>query len=112
MAAYLQAQGLRVIPVNPRAGVTEILGERVYATLAEAPVHESIDLAHCFRSSDDMSPVAHEAVALGLPAQWMQLGVRHEEAAARATDAGWRMVKDRCLKVDHCVWFAAGGQPT
>ncbi len=113
VAAYMQAQGYRIIPVNPKAGVgvTHILGEKVYASLTEAAQHERIDLVDCFRNSEDIPPVVDEAMAIGAPAVWLQLGIRHDEAVAKARAAGLRVVQDRCLKIDHRAWRAAGGQP-
>lgn len=100
VAQYLQQRGWRIIPVNPLAKVPSILGERVYASLSEAAAHETIDLVDCFRNSDDIPPLVEEAIALGLPAVWMQLGVAHAAAAAKARAAGLRVVENRCLKID------------
>ena len=103
VAQYMQAQGWRVLPVNPVAAAsqTPILGEKVYATLTEAAQHEKIDLVNVFRNSDDVPPVAQEAVAIGARGLWLQLGVVHEAAAAQARAAGLWVVQDRCLKVEH-----------
>ena len=101
VARYMQAHGYRIIPVNPNAGVTHILGETVYATLLDASKFEKIDLVNCFRNSDDIPPLVDEAIAIGAKAVWMQLGIVHHAAAARAQAAGLRVVQDRCLKIDH-----------
>jgi predicted CoA-binding protein len=101
VARYMQAHGYRIIPVNPNAGVTHILGETVYATLLDASKFEKIDLVNCFRNSDDIPPLVDEAIAIGAKAVWMQLGIVHRAAAARAQAAGLRVVQDRCLKIDH-----------
>ncbi len=101
VAQYLQSHGWRVIPVNPLAKVPSILGERVYASLTEAAAHENIDLVDCFRNSEDIPPIVEEAIALGIGAVWMQLGIAHPEATAQARAAGLRVVEDRCLKIDH-----------
>jgi predicted CoA-binding protein len=101
VARYMQAHGYRIIPVNPNAGVTHILGETVYATLLDASKFEKIDLVNCFRNSDDIPPLVDEAIAIGAKAVWMQLGIVHDAAAARAQAAGLRVVQDRCLKIDH-----------
>lgn len=100
VAEFLQNQGWRIIPVNPLAKVPSILGERVYASLTEAAAHENIDLVDCFRNSDDIPPIVDEAIALGLGAVWMQLGVEHAQAAAKARAAGLRVVENRCIKID------------
>ena len=101
VARYMQAHGYRIIPVNPNAGVTHILGETVYATLLDASKFEKIDLVNCFRNSDDIPPLVDEAIAIGAKAVWMQLGIVHHAAAVRAQSAGLRVVQDRCLKIDH-----------
>ncbi len=107
VAQYMQAQGFRIIPVNPNAG--EVLGEKAYATLTEAAQHVRIDLVDVFRQSEDVPPVAEEAVAVGARALWLQLGIVHDAALARARAAGLVAVQDRCLKVDHRLWQARGG---
>lgn len=100
VARYMQAHGWRIVPVNPVAG-GEILGEKVYPSLTEAARHERIELVNCFRNSADIPPIADEAIAIGAQALWLQLGVEHTEAAARARAAGLRVVQNRCLKIDH-----------
>jgi hypothetical protein len=103
VSRYMQAQGWRVIPVNPAAAASgaKILGEVVYASLTEATRAESIDLVNVFRNSDDVPPVVDEAIALRLPAVWLQLGVSNDAAMARAKTAGMLAVQNRCLMVDH-----------
>ena len=101
VARYMQANGYRIIPVNPNAGVTQILGETVYATLLEASQFEKIELVNCFRNSPDIPPLVDAAIVIGAKALWMQLGISHPAAAARAQAAGLLVVQDRCLKIDH-----------
>ena len=101
VARYMQAQGYRIIPINPAAGVDQILGEKVYASLLEASRVEKIDLVDCFRNSADIPPVVDEAIAIQALALGMQLGITHTAAAAKARAAGLLVVQDRCLKVDH-----------
>lgn len=101
VARYMQANGYRIIPVNPNAGVTEILGEKVYATLLEASQIEKIDLVNCFRNSEDIPPIVDDAIAIGAKGLWMQLGITHAVAAEKARAAGLAVVQDRCLKIDH-----------
>ena len=106
VARYMQAAGYRIIPVNPNA--TEVLGEKAYATLHEAAQHEKIDLVNCFRNSADIPPIVDEAIAVGAKAVWMQLGVAHAAAAAKAEAAGLLVVQDHCLKIDHRVLLSSG----
>ena len=101
--AFLQNQGYRVLPVNPRCAGQTILGERVYGSLAEVP--GPIDLVDVFRSSDAAGEVTDEAIGLaeekGIHAVWMQIGVRDDAAATRACAAGLEVVMDRCPKVEY-----------
>ena len=99
VAEYLQQQGYRIVPVNPMA--TEILGERCWPTLTEAAQHVRIDLVDVFRNSADVAPIAEEAIAIGAQALWLQLGVRDDDACARARAAGLQVVQDRCTLVEH-----------
>jgi uncharacterized protein len=101
VAEYLQRQGYRIVPVNPLAKVPSILGETVYASLTEAARAHSIDVVDCFRNSEDIPPVVDEAIAVGAKAVWMQLGIAHEEASAKARAAGLRVIESRCMLVDH-----------
>lgn len=100
VARVMQAAGWRIVPVNPVAAGQTILGEPVYASLHEAAQHAHIDLVNVFRHSEDVPPVVDEAIAIGAPAIWLQLGIRHDEAAARARAAGLAVVQDKCLKVE------------
>ena len=106
VARYLQANGYRVIPINPNA--TEVLGEKAYATLLEAAQHESIDLVNCFRNSEDIPPIVDEAIAIGAKAVWMQLDISNETAAAKAQAAGLRVVQNQCIKIDHRMLLSRG----
>lgn len=101
VSAYMQRQGWRIIPVNPLAKVPEILGEKVYASLTEAAKHERIDLVDVFRNSEDVPPVAAEAIAIGAKALWLQLGITNDSACAKAAKAGLQVVQDKCLLVEH-----------
>ncbi len=101
IAQYMQVQGWRIIPINPAAQVTEILGQRVYPNLVEAAKHEKIDLVDVFRNSADVPPVADEAIAIGAQALWLQLGIEHPASAAKARAAGVRVVQNKCLLVEH-----------
>jgi O-acetylhomoserine (thiol)-lyase len=95
---YLQGKGYRVIPVNPGLAGQELLGERVYGSLRDIP--EPVDMVEVFRASNTVGPIADDAIAIGARVLWMQLGVRHDEAAAKAEAAGLEVVMDRCPKIE------------
>jgi predicted CoA-binding protein len=99
--AYLLRAGYRVIPVNPGQAGREILGQRVYARLADVP--EPVDIVDIFRRTEALAGVVDEALALSPRPKtiWMQLDLRDEAAAAKAEAAGLSVVMDRCIKVDH-----------
>jgi hypothetical protein len=103
VSEYMQRNGWRIIPVNPLAKVPEILGEKVYATLSEAAQHEQIDLVDVFRNSEDVPPVADEAIAIGAKGLWLQLGIANDPACAKAAAAGLQVVQNKCLLVEHRV---------
>jgi uncharacterized protein len=92
---------LRILPRDPAAQVTAILGEKVYPNLIEAAKHEKIDVVDVFRKSEDVPPVADEAVAIGASALWLQLGIEHPASASKARAAGLRVVQNKCLLVEH-----------
>ena len=96
--AYLQRQGYRAIPVNPNAVGTTINGETVYAKLADVP--EPIDMVDVFRRSKMAGGVVDEALAVGAKVVWMQLGVRDDDAAARAEAHGLKVVMNRCPAIE------------
>lgn len=95
VARYMQAQGWRIVPINPNAA--EILGETAYPSLTEAARHHRIELVNVFRNSAEVPPLVAEAISIGVQALWMQLGVVHELAAQEARAAGLLVVQDRCL---------------
>ena len=95
---YLQGTGYRVIPVNPTTAGKEQLGEKIYASLRDIP--EKIDMVDVFRASDQVGPVVDDAIAIGAKVVWMQLGVRNDEAGARAEAAGLEVVMNRCPKIE------------
>ena len=96
---YLQHKRYRVIPVNPAAAGQTILGEKAYASLKEIP--DKVDMVDIFRNSDAAGPITDEAIAIGAKVVWMQLGVRNDAAAARAEQAGLKVVMNRCPKIEH-----------
>lgn len=98
---YLLDKGYDVIPVNPGLAAQEILGQPVYASLAEIP--RAIDMVDIFRNSQAAGSVVDEALALDPKPHfiWMQLGVRNDEAAARAEQRGVTVVMNRCPKMEY-----------
>ena len=100
-AKYLQEHGYRVIPVNPR--YDKILAERCHPTLATIEI--PVDIVDVFRRSEDVMPIAEEAIAIGAKCLWQQIGVKNEAAAAKARAAGLATVMDRCVKIEHARLF-------
>jgi len=96
---YLQDKGYRVIPVNPQAKGEAILGEKIYADLAEIP--DKIDMVDIFRRAEAVPGIVEQAIEKGAKVVWMQLGVRHDEAAAKAEAAGLKVVMNRCPKIEY-----------
>jgi uncharacterized protein len=96
-AKYMQEHGYRVIPVNPK--YPAILGEKCYRSLSDIP--EPVDLVDVFRKTQDVPPIADEAIAIGAKVFWQQLGVKNEAAATKARAAGLAAVLDRCVKIEH-----------
>jgi hypothetical protein len=115
-AKYMQAHGYRIVPVNPlvaQDGGT-ILGERAYASVREADAAlraegGRIDMVDCFRKSEDIPPLADEAVAIGARCLWLQLGVFNDAAAERAEAAGLQVIQNRCVKIEHARLFGGLG---
>lgn len=106
VAAYLKTQGYRIIPVNPAE--SEILGEFCYPDLASVP--EPVDLVDIFRRSEEVLPIVKDAIRIGAKAVWMQEGVINEEAAALASEAGLRVVMDKCMLKEHRKLRGSGGR--
>jgi predicted CoA-binding protein len=96
---YLKQKGFSVIPVNPRQVGREILGEKVYASLDEIP--ETVDIVDIFRSSDAALGITKDAIKIGAKVVWMQLGVRNDQAARLAEEAGLQVVMNRCPKIEY-----------
>ncbi|WP_019644621.1 CoA-binding protein [Novispirillum itersonii] len=103
---FLQDHGFRVIPVNPGLAGQTVLGETVYATLADIP--DPVEMIDIFRNAEAAAAVADEAIALNasrsgdsqIRVVWMQLGIRHDAAALRAEAAGLTVIMDRCPKIE------------
>lgn len=111
VAAYLQGQGYRIIPVNPMYAGTHILGEHCYPTLtlaaqAVTPEAGKIDIVNCFRRSEHVGPIVDEAIAIGAATVWMQLGITDPVAADKARAAGLAVVMDKCIKTEHQALFS------
>lgn len=100
-AKYMQQHGHRIVPVNPR--YNEVLGERCYPSVAEIPF--AIDMVDVFRRSEDVLPIALQAVEKGARCLWQQIGVKNLEADALAQQAGLDSVMDRCVKIEHARLF-------
>ncbi len=97
VAKYLTEQGYRIFAVNP--GCSEILGAKCFPDLKSIPEH--IDVVDVFRNPDAIPGIVDEAIAVGASTVWMQLDLRHEEAASKARCAGLRVVMDKCMKIEH-----------
>ena len=96
-AKYMQDHGYRIYPVNPN--YPEVLGRKCFPSLSA--IDEPVDIVDCFRKSEEMEALAHQAIAIGARVLWMQLGVINDNAARIATDAGLAVVMNRCVKIEH-----------
>lgn len=96
---YLRERGYRVIPVNPPAAGTDLLGETVMADLESIDV--PVDMVDVFRRSEEALAITESAIRIGAKTVWMQLGIRNDEAAARAEAAGLEVVMNRCPKIEY-----------
>ncbi len=99
VASYLKAKGYRILPVRPGGEI--ILGEKVYGSLSEIPQEIEVDVVDIFRKSEDVPPIVDEAIRRKAKVIWMQEGIRHEGASAKAKDAGLQVVMDLCIKKEH-----------
>jgi predicted CoA-binding protein len=97
--SYLNRAGYRLIPVNPTAMGQSLYGEPFRAQLKD--IGEPVDLVNVFRRPEYIPGIVEEAIAIGAPALWLQLGIVHPDAARRAESAGIRVVMNRCLSVEH-----------
>ena len=96
---YLLAKGYRVIPINPGHAGKELLGQTVYASLHDIP--EPVEVVDIFRNSEAALEITRDAIAIGAKVVWMQLGVRNDEAAQLAEEAGLKVVMNRCPKIEY-----------
>jgi predicted CoA-binding protein len=99
IAAYLQAQGYRIVPVPVQQPADEVLGERAYPSVQAIPEH--VDLVDVFVRSEHTGPVIDDAIAAGAGAVWLQQGIFNDEGIARARAAGLAAIQDRCTMVEH-----------
>jgi predicted CoA-binding protein len=97
VAAYLQEQGYRIIPVNPN--LSQVLGEKAYPNLRQIP--EAVDVVDIFRRAEHVPAIVDDAIAINAKVVWMQLGIVNEVAAARAEAAGLTIVMDACMAATH-----------
>lgn len=95
---FLLDQGYEVLPINPSLAGQKLLGQTVYATLADLPTR--VDMADIFRDAASLPEVTQAVVAAGIPAMWTQLGVVHSEAEQNAVGAGLQLVVDRCPAIE------------
>ena len=100
-AKYMLDHGYRVIPVNP--SYQEVLGQKCYLELRDIP--GKVDIVDCFRKSEEIMPLAEDAIAIGAKVLWMQIGVVNEAAAEKARRAGLEVVMDRCVKIEYARLF-------
>jgi uncharacterized protein len=101
VSAYMQTHGYHIIPVNPE--ISEALGEKAYASLADVPA--KIDIVNIFRRPEYVDEIVDAAIALKVPAIWMQEDVVHQRAAEKAREAGIFVVMDRCILKEHRARF-------
>ncbi|MCB1884078.1 MAG: CoA-binding protein [Geminicoccaceae bacterium] len=104
---YLKNKGFTVHPVNPRYAGQTICGRLCHPDLASLP--DVPDMVDIFRASKDAPPIVDDAIRIGAKVVWMQLGVRHDEAAAKAEAAGLKVVMDRCPKIEYGRLFGEIG---
>lgn len=97
VAKYLQSQGYKIIPVNPKE--KEVLGEKAYPDLLSIP--EAVDIVDIFRRSEDVPPIVDQAIQIKAKVVWMQEGIINEEASKKASDAGLTVIMDKCMYKEH-----------
>ena len=97
VSAYMQQHGYKIYPVNP--SITEVLGEKSYASLSDLPTKP--DIVNVFRLPKFIPAIVDEMIQLKLPNIWVQLGIVNQEAASRAEAAGIHVVMDRCIMIEH-----------
>jgi len=113
VARYMQAHGYRIVPINPVLAGQKLLGETCYASLTAAASalraqRADIEIVDCFRRSEQMEPIADEAIVIAAKCLWMQIGIVSAKAAARAAEGGLIVVMNRCIKIDHMQLVQVG----
>ncbi len=108
VARYMQQHGFRIVPVNPRYGAAgeSILGEPCYASLVE--IAFAVDIVDVFRRSEDVLPIAGQAVRIGAKCLWQQIGVENLQADEMARAAGLISVMNLCIKIEHARLLGTG----
>ncbi len=107
VSEYMQSVGYKIIPVNPAE--TEVLGEHAYSSLDDIP--QPVDIVDVFRRPEFVPEIVDAAIRIHAKCVWMQEGVIHEEAAAKARAAGLEVVMDRCILKDHLSMRASQRSP-
>ena len=102
-AIYMQSAGYDIVPVNPRVVGQEILGQRVFASLAE--IDRPVDIVDAFRRPEEAPALAEQAAAIGAKTLWLQLGIVNDEAGRIAREHGLDFVQNRCVKIEHARFF-------
>ncbi len=103
VSEYMQQRGYKIYPINP--SIPEVLGEKSYASLADLPIKP--DIVNVFRLPKFIPAIVDEMLQLNLPNLWVQQGIIHQEAAARAEAGGIRVVMDRCIMIEHRRFLSA-----
>jgi predicted CoA-binding protein len=114
VSRYLQEQGFRVVPVNPRHAGEVVLGEEIVASLGDIAPEIDVDMVDIFRRSEEVLPVVEDALARfpNLAFIWMQIGVENSEAAELAQARGVTVIQNRCPKIEYARLFGAGAAPS
>lgn len=102
VSAQMQRRGYKIVPVNPV--LDTVLGEKSYATLRDIPF--PVDLVNVFRLPQFVPEIVEDTIAISAPYLWLQEGITHPEATAKAESHGIRVVSDRCLFIEHLRWSA------
>ena len=98
-AIYMQSEGYKIVPINPRYAGQKILGETVYASLSDIPF--PVDIVDVFRKPEECPGLAQEAIKIGARVFWIQLGIESDEAGRIAREGGLDFVQNRCVKIEH-----------
>jgi predicted CoA-binding protein len=98
-AIYMQSEGYKIVPINPRYAGQKILGETVYASLSDIPF--PVDIVDVFRKPEECPGLAEEAIKIGARVFWIQLGIESDEAGRIAREGGLDFVQNRCVKIEH-----------